>query len=451
MSIAPHRALRFAGALAGLGILAACAASGQPLPRSVATTALSRSAPSVAPSPDLPAGTIQHVVIIIQENRSFDDLFQGYPGADTVSTGKDSHGNTITLQSTPFEAGYDIIHNFNNFVKAYDGGKMDGFDTESINGNHAGYPNPQYGYVPASETQLYFRIAQQYVLADRMFPSNVDGSFVSHQYAIAAQAQSAVDYPTGYWGCDGGPSDTVTTLMQNRTIGPPEAACFDYKTLGDEMDKKGLSWSFYTPHYTSQTGGIWNAFQAVKHIRQGPEWFTHVISPETQILQDVPAGTLANLTWVVPDFANSDHAGVDTPAGGPNWVTSIVNAIGTSTFWNSTVIFVFWDDWGGWYDHVPPPQVDYDGLGVRVPLLCISPYSGKGVVSHVQYETGSLLHFAEGVFGLPYLAASDKRSTSAGVGCIRNSKPRPFVPFAATLGPQYFLHHRASNRGPDDG
>jgi phospholipase C len=450
MSIDPS-VMRVAGMWLALGALGGCLASGASVPRPAPASPQQADLRSTSPSPDLPAGTIQHVVIIIQENRSFDNLFQGYPGADTSPTGKDSHGNTITLQSTPFEAGYDIIHNFSNFVKAYDNGKMDGFDTESINGNHAGYPNPQYGYVPAAETRLYVEMAHQYVLADRMFTSNLDGSFVSHQYAVAAQAQNAVDYPIGWWGCQGGPTDTVTTLTQQRIVGGTEPACFDYKTLADEMDKKKLTWRFYAPGFTNAQGGIWNAFQAVNHIFRGPEWQTNVISPETKILQDIPAGTLANLTWVVPNFANSDHAGVDTPLGGPNWVASIVNTIGRSTFWNSTVILVFWDDWGGWYDHVAPPQVDFDGLGIRVPLLCISPYAGQGVVSHVQYETGSLLHLVEGTFGLPYLAASDKRSTSAGVGCIRNGKPRPFTPFATTLGPQYFLHQRASNRGPDDG
>jgi phospholipase C len=442
---------RVAGMWIALAAASGCSGSGASIPHSAPASQQQSNPASIGSSPSIPPGAIQHVVIIIQENRSFDNLFQGYPGADTSPTGKDSHGNTITLQSTPFEAGYDIIHDFSNFVRAYDNGKMDGFDTESITGGHTGYPNPQYGYVPAVETRLYVAMAQQYVLGDRMFTSNLDGSFVSHQYAIAAQAQSAVDYPTTWWGCDGGPSDTITTLTQQRLVGPTEAACFDYTTLADEMDKKKLTWRSYTPGFANTKGGIWNSFQAVNHIRHGPEWATNVISPETKILQDIPAGTLANLTWVVPSFANSDHAGVDTPTGGPNWVASIVNAIGTSQFWNSTVIFVFWDDWGGWYDHVPPPQLDYDGLGIRVPLLCISPYAGKGVVSHVQYETGSLLHFVEGTFGLPYLAASDKRSTSAGVGCLRTSKPRPFVPFATTTSPQDFLHQRASNRGPDDG
>jgi phospholipase C len=433
-----------ASAYLALATLLGCSGSGQgPSPTTTAAPAVM---PSLPPTPP----PIEHVVIVIQENRSFDNLFHGYPGADTASVGKNSLGATIPLQSTPFEAPFDIVHNFANFRKAYDNGKMDGFDTESAGGQLSGYANPPYGFVPASETRLYFEMAQQYVLADRMFPSNIDGSFVSHQYAIAGQAQGAVDYPIGFWGCDGPPTDTVTTLTQQRTIGPPEQACFDYTTIADELDQKGLSWRSYSPRFGDQSGGVWSGFQAVRHIRKGPEWATNVISPETQILTDVPAGKLASVTWVTPTFANSDHARVDTATGGPNWVASIVNAIGESPFWNSTVIFVFWDEWGGWYDHVPPPQVDYDGTGIRVPLLCISPYASKGVVSHVPYETGSILKFVELTFGLAPLSASDKRATSAGYGCLTRTSPRPFVPFATTLGPRYFLRQKASSRAPDD-
>jgi phospholipase C len=456
MSNSPVRARRPQPHLASLGclalvLLAACSGSGQspaPAPATVPSSP-TPAPPSPTPSAPVQQPPIQHVVIVIQENRSFDNLFQGYPGADTASAGMNSHGASVPLRAVPFEAAYDIVHNFANFVKAYDNGKMDGFDTESISGN-PGFANAQYAYVPASETQLYFQMAKQYVLGDRMFTSNIDGSFVSHQYAIAAQSQHAVDYPIGWWGCDGGPADTITTLTQQRTIGPSETACFDYTTLADELDKKGLSWRFYAPSFNDQSGGVWSGFQAVKHIRKGPEWATNVISPETNILTDIPAGKLATVTWVTPTFLNSDHPGVDSPGGGPNWVAGVVNAVGKSQFWNSTVIFVFWDDWGGWYDHVAPPQVDYDGTGIRVPLLCISPYAAKGVVSHVPYETGSILKYVESTFGLAPLSAADRRATSAGYGCLTQTTPRPFVPFATTLGPQYFLHQRPSGRAPDD-
>ena len=127
-----------------------------------------------------------------------------------------------------------------------------------------------------------------------------------------------------------------------------------------------------------------------------------------------------------------------------------MNAVGTSQFWNSTVVFLMWDDWGGWYDHVPPPQLDYDGLGIRVPLLIISPYAKQGYVSHVQYEHGSILRFAEDNFGLPQLAASDTRANDpAGDCCNFSQPPRAFTPFATPYKPSFFIHQKEGTIPPD--
>jgi phospholipase C len=434
-----------------LGGVAACAAPGS---RAVSPSAIpSRGAAGhsmLRPGGRLAPGTFQHVVFIVQENRSFDNLFQGYPGADTVSVATGKSGQKIPLRPISLVNGYDIVHNLQSYLEAYDKGKMDGFGLEATQPKQLTSNHPQFGYVPQAETRLYFAMANQYVLADEMFPSNLDMSFVSHQYTIAAQSGMAVDSPSGYWGCDGGPKDTVSTITPQRKYGSPELSCFDYTTIADELEQKGLTWRYYAPAWNNTQGGLWSAFQAVKHIRQGPNWKTNVVWPETQILQDIPNGKLASVTWVTPDFANSDHPR-STTGNGPKWVASIVNAIGTSQFWNTTAIFVFWDDWGGWYDHVPPPQLDYDGLGIRVPMLCISPYSYQGVVSHTQYETSSILRFIEDQFGLAQLSTSDARATSAGVGCINPSapQPRPFVPFVTTMKPEQFLHQKPSGRPPD--
>src|SRR5262249_10817410 len=158
----------------------------------------------------------------------------------------------------------------------------------------------------------------------------------------------------------------------------------------------GVSWRYYSPG-VGANGYIWSAYQAIDHIRNGPDWDAHVISPETRVLADLGAATpqLAQVTWVVPSGPNSDHLkstqylpGTQTPAG-PAWVTSIVNAVGASPFWSETAIFITWDDWGGFYDHVKPPQADYMGLGFRVPLIVVSPWARKGYVSKVQHEFGS--------------------------------------------------------------
>jgi phospholipase C len=282
-----------------------------------------------------------------------------------------------------------------------------------------------------------------------MFTSHLDASFISHQYIIAGQANHEVDLPNSYWGCDGGPSDTIGTLTSSRQYGPSQPVCQDYQTLGDELNAAKRSWRFYAQPINGDSGDIWSAYQAVRHIRDTQQWTIHVKSPSSQFLTDVANGYLANVTWVTPSRADSDHpdAGGKT---GPSWVTSVVNAVGESPFWDSTAIFLMWDDWGGWYDHVAPPQVDFDGLGMRVPLVVISPFAKRGHVSHVQYEHGSILRFVENTFGLPRLAASDTRANDPSADCFDFShSPRKFTPFAAPYGPAYFLRERPTGEPPD--
>jgi phospholipase C len=405
------------------------------------------------------AGKIQHIVFIVQENRSFDDLFQGYPGADTVKYGKNSSNQKVALQPVTLATKYEIDHSATAMFTACDGlgrlpgtkCRMNGFDKEYAYG---GPPyNPQYAYVPHTDSKPYFDMAHEWVLADKTFASQLDESFVAHQYIIAAQAASAVNLPYSLWGCPGGYSDKVSTITQSRDPrGPTEVACFDYQTLGDELDAAKLTWKFYTSKYNSPSSGqgaYYSSYQAVKHIYKGPDWKKDVITPQKRFLQDVPAGKLANFTWITPICVNSDH--VNCGGGhGPSWVTSLVNVVGKSKFWKTTAIFVIWDDWGGLYDHVPPPFKDYDGLGFRVPLLIISPYAKADYVSHVQYETASVLRFAEDLFGLDRLAAADKRAASPAGDCFDFSrKPRRFVPIQAPLDRNFFLSQQNNGQVPD--
>jgi phospholipase C len=401
-----------------------------------------------------PAGKVEHVVYVVQENRSFDDLFQGYPGADTVSTGKSSYG-PVKLQPISLSTAYEIDHSAEAMFLACDGtGKlpgthcmMDAFNREHLYG---GPEHGQYGFVPHNETKPYFDMAHEWVLADKMFASQLDESFVAHQYVIAAQADASVDVPDFYWGCPGGRTDSVSTLTHERTYGKSQRPCFDYETLGDELDAAGLPWRFYTSKYTKPYSGLWSGYQAIRHIFQGPDWKKDVIVPQKRFLTDVAAGKLASFTWITPLCPNSDHLACGGGFG-PSWVTSVVNAVGESKFWKNTVIFVQWDDWGGMYDHVPPPYRGYDGVGFRVPLLVISPYAKKNYVSHVQYETASVLRFAEDLFGLAQLAAADARATSPAADCLDfTQKPRKFVPIKAPKGPAFFLTQPADPRIPDE-
>jgi phospholipase C len=439
------RRLASVAALACVAFAAACAgtATNPNLPLGNAA----RAQRFAAASSTTGIGKIDHIIIIVQENRSFDNLFAGLPGADTQSYGYDSKGKKITLAPITLATTWDLDHSFNSFFTNCDGqGKypgtkcrMDGFDLEGVTcgqGSEPKCPNahPQYAYVPRSEVRPYFDMASQYVVGDRMFESNFDGSsFVSHQYIIAAQANSTVNVPFGGpWGCGGGPGDMIETVTLQRQIGPPVPPCFDNTTLGDELDAAGLSWKYYT-HVAHGHSALWNAYQAIQHIRYGKDWKKDIISPQKRFLSDVANGNLATVSWVTPTCRNSDHAGCGAKTG-PHWVASLVNAVGESPYWKSSAIFIFWDDYGGWYDHVPPHHVDYDGLGFRVPLVVVSPYAKQGYVSHVRYEHGSLLRFIEDRFGLSTLSASDARANSPAADCFDFSQPpRKFHPISTPM------------------
>ena len=399
-------------------------------------------------------GKIKHVVWIVQENRSFNNMFEGYPHATTAPSGKTSNGQTVKLKPVSLTVTYDIDHGAQGMFAACDGtGKLpgthctnDGFNLEAQAG---GPPQGQYVYVPRSESKPYWDVAHEFVLADHMFASQLDESFVAHQYIVAAQAHSSVDVPEGPWGCPGGGQDAVQTITQRRKIGATQVPCFDYTTLGDELDKAKLPWRFYTSPYTRPLGGYWSGYQAVKHIFHGPDWKKDVITPQKRFLQDIRNGDLASFTWITPMCLDSDH--LECGGGyGPSWVASLVNAVGESKFWDSTVVFVQWDDWGGEYDPVPPPFKNYDGLGFRVPLMVVSAYAKKDYVSHVQYETASVLRYAEDLFGLPQMAQADARATSPAADCLDFSqKPRAFVPIKAPQGPEFFLRQPLDPRIPD--
>src|SRR6185312_3701097 len=188
----------------------------------------------------------------------------------------------------------------------------------------------------------------------------------------------------------------ITAKHRYRNYGP--YPCFtQFLTMADSLDAAGVSWRFYAPEICcGDVGGIWSPFGAVRAVRDGPDW-KKVIPRPAQVLADVAAGRLAQVTWITPEWAWSDHAGGGATMG-PSWVSAIVNAIGQSPFWNDTAIVVLWDDWGGFYDDAAPPQLDFKGLGLRVPCIIISPYARAHYVSHTQYEFGSVNAFIEQIF-----------------------------------------------------
>ncbi len=350
----------------------------------------------------VPGSPIQHIVIIMQENRSFDNLFNGYPGADTVQAGMDG-SKLITLKPVSLGDSRDLKHSHLRWWQDWDNGNMDGFAQSD-----ASPSTLPFSYVPEKDVQPYWTLAEQYVIGDEMFQSNTGPSFVAHQYMIAGQSANVAENPTGNtWGCDAAPGTTAALLGPDGTELPGVYPCFDYMTIADLLDEKGVTWRYYAPA-SADSFYILSAYQAVRHIRFGNDWNDNVIAPQNRVLTDIKYGELAQVTWIVPDWAHSDHPGSGTE--GPDWVASIVNAIGNSPYWNSTAIFVSWDDWGGWYDHVVPPQMDAMGPGFRVPLLIISPWAKHGYVTHDVHTAAGFIKFIEHNFDLGSLGTRDAGS-----------------------------------------
>ncbi len=413
---------------------------------------------------------IKHVVVIIQENRSFDNVFQGYPGADTQSYGyaKLKSGKVVKVNLTvaPFKGKYggdDLAHGYAGAMMDCDapsGGQNCANDGYWLANNKWRPYNPPYypyGYLDRTDTAPYWTMAQHYVLADKLFPTEWGPSFTAHLDLIAgntwlndAHTLALVDTPSsGPWGCDA-PSGTTTPTLSSNGVenrnGP--FPCFTrYNTLASLLDNKKIPWKFYAPAIGG-LGGIYNTFDAIKWVRYGSDWTKNVISPQTKILSDLPK-QLAPVTWITPTGKDSDHPNSDSDTG-PSWVANIVNAVGQSPYWNSTAIVVLWDDWGGWYDHVSPPQLDYLGLGYRVPMLVISPYAKKGYVDHTQFEFGSILKFTENVFNLPSLGFTDQRANGLSDAFDFSQKPRAFQKIPCKYPPSHFTGEGPSNQPVDD-
>ncbi len=412
---------------------------------------------AAAPAAALLSSKIAHVVIIFQENRSTDNLFNGLPGADTVRSGLNSKGQRVPLKPVSLTAPYDLDHGHSGFLIEYASGKLNGFNEEPSTciGTTVctGRDVRAYGYVPHNEIKPYLAMASQYAFGDRMFQTNQGPSFPAHQYIVSGTSTIAngsslrvAENPNigGSGGCDSPPGALVLLIdpagAENRWIYP----CFNRISLMELLDHKALTWRYYQAVPGS---GIWNAPDAILRVRASRRYSSNVVMPSSKVLRDIVRGELANVVWVTPTALASDHAEA-TNGSGPSWVAAIVNAIGESKYWKTTAIFVTWDDWGGWYDHVSPPQYNSYELSFRVPLIVVSPYAKKHYVSHVQHEFGSILKFTEKIFGLPSLHTTDGRSDDL-FDCFDFSRPpSKFKPIPADYPPSYFLTQ--PSKEPDD-
>lgn len=324
----------------------------------------------------------QHVIIVIQENRTTDNLFgaSGLPGAN-LQLNKQK-GQPISMGD---KTGPGSPHSRIGFLDEKAGQ----------------YFADDYNYV-ASGAQPYWDIAAHYGFANYMYQTNEGPSVPAHQFLVSGTSAPSdtsdlfvIGNSTGgSSSCMANMDASVPTIAPNGELGTV-FPCFQRSSLLDLLDASGLTWRYYA----TPGDATWDAPQALENYYKSQ----NIILNPPQVLTDIANHALANVSWVTPAHAYSDHPGGGS--GGPAWVASIVNAVGRSPYWNDTVILVTWDDWGGWWDHVPPlvnrtGWCTIDCYGFRVPLLVVSAKTPTGYVDNGVHDFGSILRFVENNFSL---------------------------------------------------
>jgi phospholipase C len=354
---------------------------------------------------------IKRVVYVMLENRSFNHMFGAFPGAtDTTRVGV-IDGREAPLLTAPEWLPGDLPHFRGAALQDVHDGRMDGF---------AMYDRGEFPYIDYAMSMHqrdtvanWWRWAERFVLCDHVFASAGTASYPNHLYMIAGTSGGAFDNPVGAneppavglaktWGCDApegalvGLHDYGTGELTERT-----RPCFTFDTQGEQLSRKGIDWAFYSANERT-TGYFWNAYASVDRVFNTDLWDDH-IRDVAHIVADIRAGRLPSVTWVTPRYELSDHAPYST-IWAQNWATGVIDAIMRSPMWSSTAIFVTWDEWGGLYDPVPPPVVDALGLGVRVPMLVISPWANSGMIDHEVGEFSTPNRFIADNFDLTYLS-----------------------------------------------
>jgi phospholipase C len=370
-----------------------------------------------------PRTPIRHVISLMQENHSFDNYFGTYPGADGVPAdacmpadlGDHAAGcvKPFHLAKRPIT---DLGHSQAVFERQYRKGRMNGFVSayrhEGLNGENA------MGYYDDRDLPYYWNIADRYVLFDRFFTSAAAGSVWNHMYWVT-----------------GTPGNYQFDLI-------PKGGFKDLPTIFDRLEAAGVSWKFYVQNYdptinfrtandaskgdkVSQV--IWVPPLLYARFVDNPELSRHIVDLD-EYYRDLRRGTLPAVSYIVPSGA-SEHPPGSIQAG-ERFVRGLLNALAGSSAWSSSAFIWTYDDWGGWYDHVKPPQVDTFGYGFRAPALLVSAYAKRGEVVHTQLDFTSILRFIEDNWGLRPLAERDANANSiaAGLDFTQPARGPEYVP-----------------------
>jgi phospholipase C len=386
---------------------------------------IATSVPTAVPTATLTAGDpIKHVVIIDKENRSFDNYFGTFPGADGTTTGVTSSGRVVRLLHTPDHTLLDINHAGDAASVAVNNGRMNGFNL--LAGAWQDGQDMALSQLHQDDIPNYWAYARAYTLDDHFFSTINGPSFPNHLATIISGSNNTVDNPVfntyHAWGCDSGPYTRVRQVNPVTKAKRMVFPCFNMTTLPDLLQAKGVSWKYYAPTQF-QSGYIWSSLDAIRHIRYSPLWQANV-PPTDQFVKDAKAGVLPEVSWLVMNENVSEHPPYSV-CEGENWTVNVLNALMKSPEWDSTVVFLTWDDFGGFYDHVPPPRLDYISYGPRVPTMIISPFARQHAVVHTRYDFESIIKYIEDKFGLGRLGTYDRKANSIASELDLSGPPAP--------------------------
>jgi phospholipase C len=361
--------------------------------------------------PATPRYPIRHVVIIMKENHSFDNLFGTFPGAEGATTAQLANGTTIDLNRSPDKTLFDIGHAGEAAAFAVDSGKMDRFgDLPGAVQDGKDIADSQYWH---QDIPNYWRYAQRFSLDDHFFSTIMGPSFPNHLALIAGSSANTFDNPRGQtrnaWGCDSGPFAVVPRIDPTSGRQSLVKPCFTMRTMADTLGSRHVSWKYYAPSQY-QSGYTWSSFDAIRNVRFSPLWKSNVV-PDTSFIKDVKAGRLPAVSWLVTNEQVSEHPPYSMCLG-ENWTVEQINAVMQSKYWRDTLVVLTWDDFGGFFDHVAPPHLDYISLGPRVPTIVISPFARQGFIDHHLLEFDSILRFIEDDFALKSLTDRDRTARS---------------------------------------
>jgi phospholipase C len=368
--------------------------------------------PSGPPSPStqIPRSPIKHLIIVSMQNASFDHLFGTYSGADGLDpsaasyTQTDRSGNSVHPVLLTDLSPPDLNHTQTSYTAAYDGGKMDKYAFQNGDLSMDYYNDSSVGSAKDGRqfgVDTLWNYAQQYALADNFFASAMASEPSNMLYMTAADVGTGSD-PFGYPQLD---ACTAGLFQQNQADGATITPPLTFQNVGDQLKENNISWGFYQEFFANEQNGTCthyvpqeNPFQYFQTTANSANINTFTSSGFSTQLS---SGTLPSVRWVQPAPGNSMHPGSGNIADGIEWLDNLVQAVKGSSLWTSTAIIVVWDESGGWYDHVPPPQLRGTiGLGARVPVIVISPFAKNNYISHQQMDFVSILRFIQWNWGL---------------------------------------------------